>query len=451
MKPIYKLPFAFLIPLTILFYANQSGSIGGKTGSPGDSGATCVECHTGGPATAVSGWITTSIPAAGYTPGQTYQITATGTHSGVSRFGFELTAENTSGGKVGTLIITQPARTQLTNNGNAVTHTFNGTNPTGNSNSWSMNWTAPPTDIGQVRFYAAFNAANGDGNTTGDVIYVSSLFVNAAQPPSLLSVVPNQTQQGQNVVMSITGQNTTWAGTNPNVRIRNVANSNIIYTAEDVVVNSNTSLSAPFMVEYTAVVGVYDLLVDDLVLPASFTITKIPLILSVVPDVGAQGETVELTITADETTWLEINPEVMFFTSWSLPIELPVESVEVISNTVLVATLNIPSDQVLGAYILSVSQCAPLEDAFTVTIESSVADLQAKQLQIYPNPATTQFWLKWDEAAKLRIFDLNGKLVMERSINAGRNAIQINDLKKGIYIVEVVTPGIRKSELLVVR
>jgi CHRD domain/Glucose / Sorbosone dehydrogenase/Calx-beta domain len=34
-----------------------------------------------------------------------------------------------------------------------------------------FNWTAPPTDVGPVTFYAAGNQANNDGNTSGDNVY----------------------------------------------------------------------------------------------------------------------------------------------------------------------------------------------------------------------------------------------------------------------------------------
>lgn len=172
---------SFIIGAGILIFltANvlyHSGSPGGKTGSPGDGDATCTQCHTG-TANTVTGWITSNIPGSGYIAGQTYTITASGTHSGVVYFGFELTAENTSNQKTGTFIITDPSQTKLVNNGKAVTHTQNGTNPSGNSKSWSMNWTAPGAGTGNVTFYAAFNAANGNGGTSGDVIYKSSLAV----------------------------------------------------------------------------------------------------------------------------------------------------------------------------------------------------------------------------------------------------------------------------------
>jgi hypothetical protein len=156
---------------------SPGGSPGGKTGSPGDGGTTCTQCHSGS-AQQATGWITSNIPATGYVPGQTYTITATATHNGAQLFGFEVTAEDDLNAKKGTWAITNATQTKLVNGGKAVTHTANGTSPSGNSKTWSFNWTAPATGSGQMTFWGAFNAANGNGGTSGDVIYVSSLAVN---------------------------------------------------------------------------------------------------------------------------------------------------------------------------------------------------------------------------------------------------------------------------------
>ncbi|OQX72244.1 MAG: hypothetical protein B6D61_14445 [Bacteroidetes bacterium 4484_249] len=167
------------IGLFFLFTAgtdHSGGSIGGKTASPGDGGANCTQCHSGTLNTAED-WITSDIPTSGYISGETYTITATGTHTGVVKFGFEATAEDNSDAKTGTFIITNSEETKLTNSNNAVTHQSDGTTPSGDSRSWSFDWTAPETGTGDVTFYAAFNAANGNGGTSGDVIYKTSYAV----------------------------------------------------------------------------------------------------------------------------------------------------------------------------------------------------------------------------------------------------------------------------------
>ena len=180
MKKNYSLIIGMLTPVFFgLFFAGtlyHDGSPGGKTGSPGDNSASCTSCHTGNTNNAQA-WITSDIPALGYVVGETYTITAIGTHTGVGRFGFELTSEDADGNKVGQFIIGSDGQTQLVNGNKAITHTSSGITPNGNSKTWTFQWTAPSTDIGIITFYGAFNAANNNGGTSGDVVYLSNMSV----------------------------------------------------------------------------------------------------------------------------------------------------------------------------------------------------------------------------------------------------------------------------------
>lgn len=164
-----------IITTSGIFYSG--GSPGGKTGSPGDV-SNCTQCHSGTPVTN-SGWITSNIPPAGYTAGSTYNITVTATQTGITKFGFECTAEDAFGLKVGTLGILMGAQTQLANNNKSVTHKSAGTTGSG-SKSWTFSWTAPAASTGTVTFYAACNTANGNGNNSGDVIHLTNMVVPVA-------------------------------------------------------------------------------------------------------------------------------------------------------------------------------------------------------------------------------------------------------------------------------
>jgi len=176
MKKNYYFLTILAIPVILVLMAYSSGSPGGKTGSLMDEN-TCTSCHDDFPLNSADGWITSNIPATGYSPGQTYTITLTGTHIGVEKFGFEVTSESSDPQKVGTWIITDVTQTQLTNSNKAVTHTSSGNTPSGNSKTWTVDWIAPTSGTGEVLFSAAFNAANGNGNTSGDVIYKSHMGV----------------------------------------------------------------------------------------------------------------------------------------------------------------------------------------------------------------------------------------------------------------------------------
>ena len=175
-----------LIPITIaiaiFFYpktsiSNAGGSPGGKTDSPND-GASCTGCHYAGAGTGSA--ITTNIPTSGYIPNQVYTITANVNHSGITKFGFEITAERNSGNaKTGSFLVTNNAEMKFTNNNTAITHKSGGTSGS-NSRSWSMDWEAPNTGTGDITFYGAFIAANSNGNNMGDNYHSSNLTVSEA-------------------------------------------------------------------------------------------------------------------------------------------------------------------------------------------------------------------------------------------------------------------------------
>jgi hypothetical protein len=172
MKKLYSFLPLLALPLMFIFMGYSSGTPGGRTGSPGDNENTCTACHTGTPQNATD-WITSDIPGNGFVGGETYIITASGTHSGAGKFGFELTAEDENGNKTGSFNIINATETQLANGGVSVTHTAQGNTPSGNGKTWEFEWTAPEDIPGDITFYAAFNAADGNGSTSGDVIYLT--------------------------------------------------------------------------------------------------------------------------------------------------------------------------------------------------------------------------------------------------------------------------------------
>jgi len=160
--------------LTSTASSNGGGAPTGKTGSPGDA-SNCTGCHIG-TATTSAGLITSTIPISGYIPGTTYTITATIAVTGINKYGFEISPQNTTGVKKGTLVVTSPTETQLIGSGKYITHKSTGTSGVG-TRTWTFNWTAPVTGSGNLKFYGAFVAANGNGANTGDQVFLSSLTV----------------------------------------------------------------------------------------------------------------------------------------------------------------------------------------------------------------------------------------------------------------------------------
>lgn len=164
--------------------SNSTGS-GAPTGTANDpSGGfvNCTDCHSGtATATTTVATITTNIPASGYVPGTTYTVTATATYAGKTKFGFEVSPQNSAGTKLGTLINTGTA-TKLVGTSKYVTHTSAGTTGTTGSHTWSFNWTAPAAGSGPVTFYGSFLVTNANGSTSGDLTYTTNTTVTEAVP-----------------------------------------------------------------------------------------------------------------------------------------------------------------------------------------------------------------------------------------------------------------------------
>tara|TARA_R110002073_G_scaffold8207_6_gene45885 strand:- start:13230 stop:14003 length:774 start_codon:yes stop_codon:yes gene_type:complete len=166
-KKYFFKPILFLAPLTIFALMSLSGGRdGGFSGSPGDGGFSCAQCHGGGNFGA-NAIIRTTIPISGYELNTAYNITITATSS-APKHGFQLTAEKDSdNSKVG--VFTSGFTNQVVNSGTHVTHTDS------NNSIWSFTWTSPATNQGSVSFYAAVAAANGNFNIGGDQVVTTSL------------------------------------------------------------------------------------------------------------------------------------------------------------------------------------------------------------------------------------------------------------------------------------
>ena len=194
MKKTLLFTVSILLGLTFLTYpgiinGNVNGSNfgnGGRTNSPIDLGNNCTQCHN---ATLNNGQgsvvITSNMPNNEYIPGQTYTITVTSSHPSFTTYGFELTAENGSS-KAGTFTITNSSQTQLCNGGNAVTHKVQGTLGSA-TKTWTVDWIAPgfASSTGTVDFYVCAITGNGDGDNSGDQVYINVYTVTEQQVNSI--------------------------------------------------------------------------------------------------------------------------------------------------------------------------------------------------------------------------------------------------------------------------
>lgn len=172
-KIILLLPVLFLSIVLVDTFSNQLSSYSdggpvvadkGYTGSTFDN-RTCATggCHN---TTETSDLvIETDIPEEGYVPGNTYEITISGSSANASKYGFQSMVEDETGESAGTF--TAGVGTQLEGSNNQyITHSGA---QLAQEASWTFSWEAPGAGTGSVIIYAAAIAANNNNSSSGDL------------------------------------------------------------------------------------------------------------------------------------------------------------------------------------------------------------------------------------------------------------------------------------------
>jgi uncharacterized protein (TIGR03437 family) len=153
-----------------------------------DGSANCTACHrTFAPANSDTRG-SVRIDVASYTPGVKQVINVTVSHPDAARWGFEMTARtaNDDSQTAGTFASTDLVRVICDDGSLRGTlapcppgqHAFAQHNDAprtspGQGFTFSFEWTPPSSDVGDIIFYVAGNAANGDGTNNGDRIYTA--------------------------------------------------------------------------------------------------------------------------------------------------------------------------------------------------------------------------------------------------------------------------------------
>jgi uncharacterized protein (TIGR03437 family) len=193
----FKFAYAALAAVPVTLLAFSTGPPTKRTGAAIDGGLNCTACHsTFAPANSdPRGSVT--IAASTYVPGVTQTIKVTVQHPEAIRWGFEITARMVSDQtkQAGTFTVNDVVRVRCDTTP-AADAPCNGAlefpehksapfTDAGVGFTFSVDWTPPATDVGDIVFFAAGNAANGDRNLTGDHIYTTSKVVSSSTACSL--------------------------------------------------------------------------------------------------------------------------------------------------------------------------------------------------------------------------------------------------------------------------
>ncbi|MDP2997126.1 MAG: choice-of-anchor V domain-containing protein [Bryobacterales bacterium] len=169
--------------IPVLLYAYSTGPPPGKTAAPGEG--ICRDCHSVGGSG--GGKVEIGFPGGmAYTPGVRQQLTVTITDADAQWYGFELSArlaaDNSQAGglapapgesNIRVICSDNRPRTASGCPSNAPIEYIQHS-PARQTNTFRIEWTPPATDRGPVRIYVAANAANGNGDPTGDDIYAAN-------------------------------------------------------------------------------------------------------------------------------------------------------------------------------------------------------------------------------------------------------------------------------------
>jgi hypothetical protein len=170
-----------------------------STGAPGEGSCANSTCHSVTPDLG-RGQVAIQVmgDTVNYTPDSIYPLEVHVNNPYQSVYGFELTALNENNNGTGSLLRTDSLNTTLQSSGG---RQYIGHNSADTVNTWSFKWQAPSSYEGDITFYAAGNAANGDGGPGGDSIYTSSLTlvaVRASFTATPDTVTPGETVTFQN-------------------------------------------------------------------------------------------------------------------------------------------------------------------------------------------------------------------------------------------------------------
>lgn len=199
-----NLLFSLGLAAPVVVFGFSNGPPPRRTGAAVDGGLDCTACHrTFAPANSDPRG-SVRIQTSGYHPGQKQMIRVTVSHPEAARWGFQLTARVASDEtKMAGTLTPKPSETRVVcDNGQLApcngtlefaTHLQTATSAgTRDGHTFEVEWTPPETDVGDVVFYAAGNAANSGNTNADDRIYTTSTRISncsGTARPTITSVV----------------------------------------------------------------------------------------------------------------------------------------------------------------------------------------------------------------------------------------------------------------------
>jgi PKD repeat protein len=471
---------------------NTGGSPAGRTGAPGESN--CTECHSG----AVNDGSTvnsllmklegTSDVVTQYIAGQTYDLTLT-INATSTKKGFQAVALRPGNTQAGT--ITAVSGSTAISTANSRTY-INHTSTSTGSAFFSFKWTAPSSNIGDVKFYVASNASNNAQGNSGDLIYLSQHTITPLPvviPTASFTSSANELCSGSSISFTntSTGFPTTyfWSFPGGTPQFSNEENPTVsypnpgIYTAMLAATNSaGTTEASTTITVFEAV----DLTLGTITNTSNcgntdgsiqidgsgsgtllWTGTTNGSVTATLPFTANNFGAGSYTFTFNNGTLCESNEIVATIIdpgATATPVIISNDDDNILcqgSSLILTASLtegltwsNGAQTQSIdvtnpGDYFVTYTEngCSSTSLISTVTVIScaSLADNNSEIIVLYPNPTSDQLTIKNIDITKfstITLVDLKGKIVTTWKISSHEENFNLEAIESGSYFIKII-------------
>lgn len=234
-----------LVAIAGVSLTNTGGAPGGYTNAPNESN--CTSCHSGTLQTSGTNYnnisLTGNYTGNGYIPDSTYEITLSYSHSGKSKFGYQLTCLDGNDDMAGSFSTisgnNKSSTTTATISGKTrryIRQTSSGTSGSG-SITWKFNWKAPSNNLDTLTFYVVVNAANNAQGNAGDIIIAREFKVAPSTELPVATASSSNTSVCSGTSVSLKGSATksptswSWSFPGGNPSASTSQNPSVVYVA----------------------------------------------------------------------------------------------------------------------------------------------------------------------------------------------------------------------------
>jgi len=332
--------------------------------------------------------------------------------------------------------------------------------PTANSNVFTSSGNIDLAALEGKQFYISFKyVSTGIGSNSAalwgidDVLVVGTPTTPPAnQAPVITAVLhtPANPTVGQNVTYSasVTDQD----GTVKSVSLLYGEDITSLDQSATMTLQSGTTYTTSFAFPPATTLYYKVEATDNLDLDATSNVTTItasvpanqaPLVanISVSPEAPQQGATVTITATATDNDGSIATVKLLYGTSADNLAST--ETMNLVSGNSYSSQVTSPQASVLYFKVDAVDNLGlkTVSSLQTVNLATGIGHVLSEALTVYPNPAINELniLLPINKVAKVRIFDLTGKIVATFESVSSSEPIDISSLRNGIYMVRIST------------